>query len=50
MRRKTRMKTGTWRAMGFADVIRVEGEGILRIPGAFWIVQEEEGSEEPPQA
>jgi hypothetical protein len=34
---------------GFPDAIRVEGERILRIPGAFWIVHEE-GLEEHPQA
>jgi hypothetical protein len=34
---------------GFPDAIRVEGEGILRIPGAFWIVHEE-GSEGHPRA
>ena len=33
------------------EVIRVEGEGISKVPDAFRIVvHEEEGSEEPPQA
>jgi len=34
-------------AKGLADMIRVEGEGILRIPGIFRIVYKEEGSKVP---
>jgi hypothetical protein len=30
------------------EVIRVEGEGISKVPDAFRIVVHEEGSEEPP--